>query len=89
MTFPSNIPSDDAAIFDEQSLHPALSHFSSDDSSDSSDTEDPMTRGQTLSDRVDMFRMNLPPIRPRRVRGGNASPIPVLTKMTPGARRIP
>lgn len=87
MSFPSNIPSDDAAIFDEQSVHPALSHFYND--SNSSDTEDPMSRGQTLSDKVDMFRSTLPPLRPRRVRGGNGTPVPVLTKLTPGARRIP
>ena len=88
MSFPANIPSDDALIFDND--HPAYSHMpSSDSGSDSEDTEDPLSRGQTQADRVDMFVANLPRIYPRRVRGGNASPLPVLQRMTPGARHIP
>lgn len=86
MNFPLNIPSDDAAIFSENSDQPWDTFSGNSDQ----DTEDPTgPRGQAKENEREMFRAPLPARRSRRVKSASAFPSTRLSQMTPGARRIP
>ena len=84
----NNIPSDDAAIFSDNTSPDLTTHDFYQD--DDGDTEDPTgPRGQARENNREMFRVPVPRERRRRLVTPRGMPIGKLPNLTPGARRIP
>lgn len=81
----SNIPSDDAAIFSDNTNPDIITH---DFYGDDSDTEDPTgPRGQSKVNSKAMFQVPKSKVRTRRVVSPRGMPTGKLPNLTPGARR--
>lgn len=86
MNFPLNIPSDDAAIFSENSDSQPWDSFSD----DGQDTEDPTgPRGQAKENEKEMFRTPVSKAHKRRIKIASGFATGRISKLTPGARKIP